>query len=94
MRYGSIPIVTNVGGLRDTVLPFDGVHDRGTGFVSAAVDSTALLVALEDALNVYRDADAHAKLVGRAMARDSSWKRSARAYVDEIYDPVLGRLGR
>lgn len=91
MRYGSIPVVTNVGGLHDTVLPFDGLHDRGTGFVSAAVDSTALLVALEDALNVYRDADAHAKLVGRAMARDSSWKRSAQAYVDEIYDPLLGR---
>ncbi|MEO6573617.1 MAG: glycogen/starch synthase [Polyangiaceae bacterium] len=91
MRYGSIPVVTDVGGLHDTVLPFDGVHDRGTGFVAASVDSTALLVALEDALNVYRDEDAHGKLITRAMSRDSSWTRSAKAYVDEIYDPVLGR---
>jgi starch synthase len=80
MRYGAIPIVSPVGGLRDTVEPLDAAHGRGTGLVSAGVDAPHLLIACEDALGVWRDDVAWPGLVARAMARDSSWAVSARAY--------------
>jgi starch synthase len=80
MRYGAIPVVSPVGGLRDTVEPLDAAHGRGTGLVSAEVDAPHLLIACEDAIGVWRDDVARPALVARAMARDSSWGVSARAY--------------
>jgi starch synthase len=82
MRYGSVPIVTPVGGLKDTVTPLDLVHDEGTGIVSAGVDPLALLVASEDALGVYRDPVALSSLITRGMRRDSSWAGPAKQYLD------------
>ena len=50
MRYGAIPIVTPVGGLRDTVDPADVAHATGTGLVAPAADEPSLLLACEEAL--------------------------------------------
>ncbi|HEY4016201.1 MAG TPA: glycogen/starch synthase [Polyangiaceae bacterium] len=84
MRYGAVPIVTPVGGLRDTVQPADTAHAVGTGFVAAGSDAISLLVACEDAIGIWRDSIAMEALVARAMARDSSWPASARRYL-EVY---------
>jgi starch synthase len=81
MRYGAIPIVTPVGGLRDTVQHLDVAHATGTGVVAAAAEPGALLLACEDALGVYRDPIGMSSLVARAMARDSSWGSSAGKYL-------------
>ena len=81
MRYGSIPIVTPVGGLRDTVAPLFAARATGTGIVTASVDAPALLIACEDALNVRNDSVAWPALVHRAMTRDSSWSSSAAKYM-------------
>jgi starch synthase len=82
MRYGAIPIVTPVGGLRDTVEPVDVAHGTGTGVVAGAADPASLLLAFEEALTLWRDDIGLASLVARAMARDSSWTKSARKYLD------------
>ncbi len=81
MRYGAIPIVTPVGGLRDTVEPFDAAHATGTGVVASAAEPGALLLACEDALGLHRDPIGMSSLVARAMARDSSWGPSAAKYL-------------
>ncbi len=82
MRYGGIPVVTPVGGLRDTVDPVDLAHASGTGVVSAGADVASLLLALEEALALWRDDIGMGSLRARAMARDSSWAKSARKYLD------------
>jgi starch synthase len=87
MRYGSIPIVTPVGGLKDTVVALDVASRSGTGIVAAAVDSASLFLACEEALGVYADRAAFAALVGRAMARDSAWASSAREYL-HLYEEI------
>jgi starch synthase len=81
MRYGAVPVVTPVGGLRDTVDDLDVAHGRGTGIVASSADAAALLIACEEGLAVLRDGAALASLVARAMARDSSWASSARRYL-------------
>jgi starch synthase len=81
MRYGAIPIVTAVGGLRDTVQPISMVHDSGTGIVAPDATPHDLLAALHDALSLYRDSRALRGAIARGMARDSSWGPSAEAYL-------------
>jgi starch synthase len=87
MRYGAIPVVSPVGGLRDTVQPLDAAHGTGTGLVAAAVDPAHFLIACEDALGVWRDPVAWPGLVARAMLRDSAWSASARRY-EELYEAL------
>jgi len=87
MRYGVVPIVHAVGGLRDTVIdPGDGDLARGlgTGIRFDAPNAGALRGALERAVRLYRDPVAFATLRRAAMARDSSWAASARQYL-ELY---------
>ena len=81
MRYGAIPVVAPVGGLRDTVQPLSLAYGTGTGIVAARGDPPELLLACEDAFDVWRDPIAMTALVARAMARDSSWGESARKYL-------------
>lgn len=85
MRYGAIPIVTDVGGLHDTVTPYDPARDVGTGFVARVPNSTSLLIALDDALTTWGDGVGMQGLVARAMSRDSSWSASAADYEEKIY---------
>jgi starch synthase len=75
MRYGSIPIVTPVGGLRDTV------NDPLTGIKLHSVNAPALLDAVARAVALYRDPVAFASRRRNAMERDSSWLASANEYV-------------
>ena len=81
MRFGAIPIVTDVGGLHDTVVPANLARGTGTGFVAAAPDPVELLVAFEDALGAFLARGAFNELRQRAMRRDSSWATSAEQYV-------------
>jgi starch synthase len=92
MRYGAVPIVHAVGGLRDTVIdPGDDdlALGRGTGFAFAHADGIGLRWGLARALAMYRARRAGwTSLVEAAMRRDSSWTPSARAYLDH-YRAVL-----
>jgi starch synthase len=84
MRYGAIPVVHTVGGLRDTVIdPGDPALARGSGtgvhFAPATAD--ALRLALSRVIRLSRDPSALLAMRRSAMNRDSSWEASARRYV-------------
>jgi starch synthase len=84
MRYGAIPVVHAVGGLRDTVRdPGDGELRRGhgTGVRFDMPTATALTGAVERVVRIVRDDAARTALRRAAMARDSSWTASAAQYV-------------
>ncbi|MGH2505707.1 MAG: glycogen synthase [Ktedonobacterales bacterium] len=81
MRYGSIPIVHQTGGLADTVQEFDPAAETGNGFTFARYDPYHLFAAIMRALEAYRFADPWRELMLRAMLADYSWDASAEQYV-------------
>jgi starch synthase len=89
-KYGTIPIVRAVGGLKDTVLDYDTYQRSGTGFVFRPYDPQALLETIDKALRVYDNKRAWSALQRRAMSMDFSWDRSARAY-STLYEELLHR---
>jgi starch synthase len=84
MRYGSIPVVHAVGGLRDTVSdPGDAelAQGHGTGVAFAPAMAPELIHALERVIGLLGNSDPRAALRGAAMRRDSSWTASALEYI-------------
>lgn len=84
MRYGTIPVVKETGGLQDTVEPYDEFVDGGYGFSFANFNADDMLYTIRRALSFYHRPDIWEKLVKRAMSQDFSWKNSAKKYV-ELY---------
>jgi starch synthase len=90
MRYGSIPLVRETGGLRDSVLPYNWYTDDGNGFSFHDYNAHDMLHVLEHAVGYwYDDRDMWARLMKRAMRTDFSWASSARKYM-ELYRNLLG----
>ena len=81
LRYGTIPIVHGVGGLKDTVVPFVSSTGQGTGFVFEESTADALLGSVVRALSVYGEKATWSRLMQNAMRQDFSWDRSAARYV-------------
>jgi starch synthase len=82
LKYGTIPVVRATGGLKDSVQEFDPERLKGTGFLFESYDGRALLAAVDRALAVFGRKDDWTRLMKNAMAKDYSWGRSAREYVD------------
>ena len=90
MRYGTVPIVRETGGLKDTVHPYEAWRDAGNGFTFAGYNSGDMLFVIRQAVGLYRDSpDRFRRLQLRAMAGDFSWSRSAGEYL-RIYSSVTG----
>ena len=87
MRFATIPIVTAVGGLADTVIDVDRNPDRGNGFVAATADTVHLLDATHRAVRWIRDDRRRRELQRRGMQSDWSWESQARRYAD-VYDEL------
>lgn len=85
MRYGAVPVVTGVGGLRDTVGDADLHPGTGTGFVADAVTSDALRDALVRAVTAFSDSARWDVVQRRGMERDWSWDEPGAEYA-QIYD--------
>ena len=91
MRYGTVPIVRETGGLKDTVQPYEAWRDSGTGFTFANYSSSDMLYVIREAVYLYKDyPDAFGRLRQRAMSCDFSWARSAREYL-RISGSITGR---
>ncbi|MGE0580510.1 MAG: glycogen synthase [Steroidobacteraceae bacterium] len=90
LRYGAVPVVRRTGGLADSVEPFDPATGRGTGIVFNDFDAPAMAWALSQALALYADAAAYARVVQNGMAQDFSWARQVQEYV-ALYEGLLGR---
>ena len=88
LKYGTIPVVRAVGGLKDTVQDYDLQTSIGSGFVFGPYHPQALLEAIDRALNVLLDNEAWSALQRRAMKMDFSWDRSAQMY-SALYQQLL-----
>lgn len=82
LKYGTIPVVRAVGGLKDTVQQCNVGANSGTGFLFEPYTSDAMLAAVDECLAVYRNRPAWSALQRRAMGMDFSWNRSAKNYTD------------
>jgi starch synthase len=80
LRYGTVPVVREVGGLADTVRDADGDGAEGNGFTFRPYHPGALLDAVRRAVTAYGDPDRWRTLALRGMAGDFSWEGPARAY--------------
>lgn len=80
MRYGTLPIVRETGGLLDTVQPYNCVEGTGNGFSFAAFNAHDMAYTVRYALKTIRDPEVHRMLMDNAMREDFSWKKSAKAY--------------
>lgn len=94
MRYGTLPVVRRVGGLADSVedaTPEAVRNGTATGFVFDDYTPEALAEAIERAVTLFtREKESWRKIQRQAMARDSSWQRSAMEY-ERVYEMALGR---
>ena len=91
MRYGTVPIVRETGGLKDTVHAYEAWRDAGNGFSFANYASGDMLYVIREAVQLYKEnPDAFARLRKRAMAGDFSWARSAKEYL-RIYASITGQ---
>ncbi len=90
LRYGTIPIVRETGGLKDTVQPYNEYESTGTGFSFSNYNAHEMLNTIRYAEHIYYDKKREwNKIADRAMAADFSWKVSARKY-QEMYDWLVG----
>ena len=93
MRFGTVPLVRETGGLADTVKDFTSEESEGTGFVFKDYTSAALLKAVDRSLEAYRNPKAWAKLIKNGMKADFSWRASAKQYV-QIYEKTERKAAR
>ena len=84
MKYGTVPVVRATGGLDDTVEAFDGKN--GTGFKFSDYSSAALLAAIRQAIETYRQPKVWQRLMLNGMRKDFSWGTSAKQYVKIFQD--------
>lgn len=90
LRYGTLPIVRETGGLKDTVEAYNEYESTGTGFSFCNYNAHEMLGTVRYAKYIYTDKKREwNKMIDRAMATDYSWQTSAAKY-QELYDWLLG----
>lgn len=88
LRYGTLPIVRETGGLRDTVQSYNEYEDTGNGFSFANYNAHEMLGAIRYALQTLQSPKRKHGLIRRAMESDNSFAKSAKIYLD-MYNSVL-----
>mgnify|MGYP004661209419 FL=1 len=92
MRYGTLPIVRETGGLKDTVQPYNEYEDVGTGFSFSDFNAHDMLHVIQYALDVFTNhKDRWQEMIERAMRQDFSWNTSAGEY-EKLYDSCCSHL--
>ena len=90
LRYGSVPIVRETGGLKDTVEPYNEYEGTGTGFSFSNYNAHEMMHTVRYAESIFYDKKRDwNKIVDRGMAKDFSWKKSAGQY-QVMYDWLIG----
>ena len=90
-RYGTLPLVRETGGLKDSVIPYNQYTSTGTGFSFTNFNAHDLKNVMFLAINTYNNnKDVWKKLVKQAMEADYSWDKSALTYID-LYNKVLNK---
>ncbi len=89
MRYGTLPIVRETGGLKDTVIPYNRYTGEGTGFSFSNYNGEELMDKIREACALYSDnREAWQQLMRNAMSVDFSWKAAAKEY-KKIYSSLV-----
>ena len=87
MRYGTVPVVHRVGGLRDTVIPFTGVE--GNGFTFESFQAGDMMDAIYRAVTCfYQSLDEWKQIIKNNLQKDVSWEQSAKKYLDLYHEVV------
>ena len=86
LRYGSVPIVRETGGLKDTIT--DSGDGKGNGFTFKSYDAYDMLDAINRALAAYSNREYWSKLVERALKCDNRWGKSAKEYI-KLYESLM-----
>ena len=87
LRYGTIPVIRETGGLRDSISDLGG--EDGNGFTFKTYNAHDMLGAIQRAVALYQDEKAWKAAVVHAMGCDFSWESSAKKYI-EMYQRVIG----
>lgn len=91
MRYGTVPIVRETGGLKDTVVSYNEYEHTGTGFSFANYNAHEMLNTIRYAMSVFsKDKKSWQDMMVRGMKQDYSWRASAREY-EKLYDKLVNR---
>ena len=88
LRYGTIPVIREVGGLKDTVVPYNEFTGEGNGFSFANFNAHELLFTIKRALNLYQDKDKWSKLMTQAMDAKHDWDESSKEYL-KLYTSLI-----
>jgi starch synthase len=94
LRYGTVPIVTAVGGLDDTIQPYTARASGANGFKFRDVTPGALVRTVRQAVRLYQNKAVWVPLMRQGMAEDHSWETSAREYVKVYRRARQTALGR
>lgn len=87
MRYGTVPVVHRVGGLRDTVIPFTGVE--GNGFTFESFQAGDMMDVIYRAVTCfYQSPDEWKQIIKNNLQKDVSWEQSAKKYLDLYHEVV------
>lgn len=89
MRYGTVPIIRETGGLRDTVQPYHEEDDTGTGFTFKYASQWVMLDTIRKAVEVYHKQDKWDALVRRNMTSPVGWDNSIKEYM-KLYEQTIG----
>jgi starch synthase len=88
MRYGTVPIVHTVGGLKDTVLPYNPIEKTGNGITFESYNAYDMLDAITRALDIYKSKESFRQLRKNAMSTDFSWEKSSDKYIS-LYKSII-----
>ena len=90
-HYGTIPIVRETGGLKDTVIPLNEFEDTGDGFSFSNYNGEELINTVNYSKYIYfEQPELWNHMVARAMEKDLSWSVSKKRY-EELYNTLIGR---
>ena len=88
MEYGTVPIVRETGGLKDTVTPYNEYTGQGNGFSFIDATPEVMLKIIDYAIKIFRDKKQWNIIVKHGKERDSSWNRPAQEYID-VYKKIM-----
>ncbi|WP_455143486.1 glycogen synthase GlgA [Candidatus Hodarchaeum mangrovi] len=88
LKYGTIPIVFNTGGLADSVTDYILDKENGTGFIFYQYTQKDFLETIEKALHLFESKDTWLKIMKRGMSKNFSWKNAAKAYL-ELFNSII-----
>lgn len=81
LKYGTVPIVRAVGGLKDSICQYNSSTQEGNGFVFTNFNAHECLFAIKDALKLYEDKNSWNKLIKQSMKSINDWNKSSKDYI-------------